>query len=232
MTTPEQADSRHAALASDPRRRVLELLRASDVPLDAAAVAAGIQLHVTTARFHLEQLEQAGLVRRLTERAGLRGRPRILFVASPVTSEGDAQRELNQMLAAALTEDADGGRGRAVRAGVRWSADYAGVLDPASPGAVAPVMRILDRLGFDPEQVDPDRAAAGSPGTEAGTRTIELKACPFRAEARQNPDVVCSVHLGLLRGAARALGHDENDVELHPFVEPDLCVVKLRGHWA
>lgn len=227
MTTPEQADSRYAALASDPRRRVLELLRASDAPLDAAAVAASIKLHVTTARFHLEQLEQAGLVRRLTERAGLRGRPRILFVASPVTREGDARRELNQRLADALGEDADGGRGRAVRAGERWSAEYAGELEKASPGGVAPVMRILDRLGFDPEQV-----AAGTPDADTGTRTIELKACPFRAEARQNPDVVCSVHLGLLRGAARALGRDENDVELYPFVEPDLCVVKLRGHWA
>ena len=227
MTTPEQADSRYAALASDPRRRVLELLRDSDVPLDAAAVAASIRLHVTTARFHLEQLEQAGLVRRLTERAGLRGRPRILFVASPVSREGDARRELNQRLADAFAEDADGGRARALRAGVRWSVDYAGELDEAGPGGVAPVMRILDRLGFDPEQV-----AAGAPDAETGTRTIELKACPFRAEARQNPDVVCSVHLGLLRGAARALGHDENDVELHPFVEPDLCVVKLRGHWA
>lgn len=229
MTTPEQADSRYAALASDPRRRVLELLRASEVPLDAAAVAESIQLHVTTARFHLEHLEQAGLVRRLTERAGTRGRPRILFVASPVTREVDAQRELNQRLADAFTEDADGGRGRALRAGVRWSADYAGDLDPASLEGVAPVMRILDRLGFDPEQV-----AAGSDqqrDAETGTRTIELRACPFRAEARQNPDVVCSIHLGLLRGAARALGHDESDVELHPFVEPDLCVVKLRGHW-
>jgi predicted ArsR family transcriptional regulator len=227
MTLPEQAHGRHAALASDPRRRVLELLRASEAPLDAAAVAAGIRLHVTTARFHLEQLEQAGLVRRLTERAGARGRPRILFVASPATREVEAQRELNRRLAAAFTEDADGGHGRAVRAGVRWSADYAGVLEEASPGGVAPVMRILDRLGFDPEQV-----AAGGPDAETGTRTIELNACPFREEARQNPDVVCSVHLGLLRGAARALGRDEDDVELHPFVESDLCVVKLRGHWA
>lgn len=126
MTTPEQANSRYAALASDPRRRVLELLLASDDPLDAAAVAASIKLHVTTARFHLEQLEQAGLVRRLTERAGLRGRPRILFVASPVTRQADAQRELNQRLADALGEDADGGRGRAVRAALQAPSDRAG----------------------------------------------------------------------------------------------------------
>lgn len=226
MDKQQQADSRHAALASDPRRRVLELLSASDAPLDSAAVAAGISLHVTTARFHLEQLEQAGLVRRLTERAGLRGRPRILFVASPSARAEHAQHELNQTLAGAIAEDADRGRARAVRAGERWSTEYESELQATKGQGTAPLVRILDRLGFDPAA-----SVAGDPGEEPGGHTVDLRACPFRAEARQNPDVVCSVHLGLLRGAARALGHDESAVELRPFVEPELCLVTLRGHW-
>lgn len=226
MATQEHADGRHAALASDPRRRVLELLGDSEHPLDAAAVAAGIGLHVTTARFHLEQLEQAGLIRRLTERAGQRGRPRILFVASPAARAGQAQRELNQTLAGAFAEDSDGGSARAVRAGERWSTEYESELRAQTDGAVAPLVRVLDRLGFDPSP-----SAEREPVGEPAAHGIELRACPFREEARHNPEVVCAVHLGLLRGAARALGQDATAVELRPFVEPELCLVRLRGHW-
>ena len=105
MTDQEVTGDRHAALASDARRRVLELLMGSDSALDAAAVAARIDVHITTARFHLEQLEGAGLIRRAVERAGTRGRPRILFTAGPAAREGEARHDLSQALAAALAED-------------------------------------------------------------------------------------------------------------------------------
>ena len=59
MVPSMRRDSWHAALASEPRRRVLALLTESIGPLDVATVAAGIGLHVTTARFHLEQIGRA-----------------------------------------------------------------------------------------------------------------------------------------------------------------------------
>lgn len=201
------------------RRQVLALLLTSDRPMDARAVAGGIGLHVTTARFHLEQLERAGLVRRTVERAGQRGRPRILFIAAPGAREDGAQRELTEVLAGALVEDADGGRARAVRAGEEWSRNYEDELHAVSDPSAAPLVRMLDRLGFDPRLTSPDSR-------------IELHACPFRDEARRNPDVICSVHLGLIRGAVRSLGRDAEDAGIRPFVEPELCVVDLLGGWA
>lgn len=204
------------------RRRVLDTLLASGTPVDAQAVAAEVGLHVTTARFHLENLERAGLIRRSVERSGTRGRPRVLFVAAPSAREEGAQRDLTDALASALADDADGGRGRAIRAGEAWAEQFEPELAAASAGAAcpgaAPLVGILDRLGFDPER--------------AGGEAINLHACPFRDEARRNPSVVCAVHLGLLRGAARTLGRDPQEVGLRPFVGPELCVVDLPADWS
>ncbi|WP_104163983.1 metalloregulator ArsR/SmtB family transcription factor [Cryobacterium sp. N22] len=230
MVSTDQSDARHAALASEPRRRVLGLLTAAAGPLDAVTVAAGIGLHVTTARFHLEQLEAAGLVERRVARAGQRGRPHVLFspVAAPLPAE-DAQQQLTQALASVIGEDADGGRARSVRAGERWSAQYPAVADADAPpgatggasatgepgtGIVPPLLRVLTEIGFEPQ-------------LRADENTIALPACPFRAEARQNPDVVCSVHLGLIKGLVRERGHDASGIRLLPFVQPHLCLVEL-----
>ena len=208
----------HAALASPVRRRVIELLLQSDAPLDAVAVADHLALHVTTARFHLEQLESAGLVRREVHRAAQRGRPRILFSVVP-TSQDDVQEQLNHALASVIAEDSDGGRARAIRAGESWSAGFAGPLATRPDDGITPVVRLLADLEF-------------GPVVEDSGRSIALTACPFREEARQNPAVICSVHLGLLRWVATTLGHSQESVTLRPFVHPNLCVVHLDGDWA
>ena len=214
MVSTDQSDARHAALASEPRRRVLGLLTAAAEPLDAVTVAAGIGLHVTTARFHLEQLEAAGLVERRVARAGQRGRPHVLFspVAAPLPAD-DAQQQLTQALVSVIGEDADGGRARSVRAGERWSAQYAAQADAAAD-IVDPLLRVLTEIGFEPQ-------------LRAEDNTIVLPACPFRAEARDNPDVVCSVHLGLIKGLVRERGHDPSGIRLLPCVQPHLCLVEL-----
>jgi predicted ArsR family transcriptional regulator len=215
MVPTDRQGARHAALASEPRRRVLGLLTAAAGPLDAVTVSTSIGLHVTTARFHLEQLEAAGLVERRIHRAGGRGRPQVLFAptAEPLPAE-NAQQQLTQALAGVIGEDDDGGRARSVRAGERWSEQYPTKADAAGTELMPLVLRVLDEIGFEPE-LQPDGVS------------IALPACPFRAEARQNPDVVCSVHLGLLRGLATSLGHDGERITLRPFVQPQLCSVHL-----
>ncbi|TFC06506.1 hypothetical protein E3O42_01750 [Cryobacterium adonitolivorans] len=216
MISTDQRDARHAALASEPRRRVLGLLTAAAEPLDAVTVAAGIGLHVTTARFHLEQLEAAGLVERQVARSGERGRPHVLFspVAAPLPAD-DAQQQLTQALASVIGEDADRGRARSVRAGEHWSAQYAAGVDGPVTDVMPPLLRVLAEIGFEPQLRVEDN-------------TIALPACPFRAEARANPDVVCSVHLGLIKGLVRELGHDASGIRLLPFVQPHLCLVEMR----
>jgi predicted ArsR family transcriptional regulator len=231
---------RNAAVTSDARRRVLELIAGAHEPIDAAAVAASIGLHVTTARFHLDQLEHAGLVRRAVDRAGTLGRPRILFTVNPAVREDGVQRLLSHALVGALAEDDDGGRARAIRAGERWSAAFdseARASEPVAGSAagasnLGPLVRILDGLGFDPVVQPPAETAAAAEADARGGPVVALRACPFRDEARHTPAVVCSLHLGLIRGLARSGGHDPDDVELRPFVLPELCEVRLSGDWA
>ena len=258
MINDEGSGDRHAALASDARRQVLELLMGSATPLDAAAVAARIGLHVTTARFHLEQHENAGLIRRAVGRAGTRGRPRILFTAGPAAREDGSQHDLSRVLATALAEDADRGRARAIRAGETWAESYADELREGTSRGLAPLMRILDRLGFDPtlDEPSPESEPGSEPESVSGSETksesqpetesepssdpesaagvapvVSLLACPFRADARDAPEVICSVHLGLVRGVARELGHDPDQVGLRPFVRPELCLLHLGSEW-
>jgi len=86
------------------------------------------------------------------------------------------------------------------------------------PRIVVPVPLFLARaaLGFAPEE-----------GRHEKRIVIRLHDCPFRDVARNRGDVVCSVHLGILRGMAEELGGWLSVDDLRPFVEPSLCVANL-----
>ena len=197
----------HAVLASPVRRRVLDVLNdAADAPT-AQQVASALSLHVTTVRFHLDQLEQAGLVVREVRHTARRGRPGVHFRAHGLDA-GLAREAMIEALADAVAGD-DRATGP-IAAGQRWADQL-----PAPTGAPSEaVTSTFARLGFAPE-------LAGD--------TVRLHACPFRAAARRHPDVVCRVHLGLARGVAgRAARGADIVVGLRPFVEPELCLLTLR----
>src|SRR5689334_24820825 len=98
-------EGRYAALAVPSRRRLLEILRAADTPMDAAGLAGRVGLHLTTTRFHLEVLEQAGLVDRFVDRGGRPGRPRVLYqVVDDAGGDESGPDDRYQELAAVLAE--------------------------------------------------------------------------------------------------------------------------------
>lgn len=208
-----------APLTSPQRRRLYELLSAADTPRDAQELVAATGLHVTTVRFHLDVLLRAGLVARRSQPRATAGRPRTVYTAVSRHEPG-GYPALTRLLAAHL---ADTPRARAVRAeqaGVSWAAELAMEADPSSEVDAEEAARVVTRmfagLGFDPELA----------GDETD-RQIRLRACPFRAAARANPEVVCSVHLGLLRGTLTRLGAPPTTTRLLPFVEPELCLAQL-----
>lgn len=231
MTT--RPDEQHAALASPIRREVLSALTDAQVPLDASAIAERFDIHVTTARFHLEQLERAGLVRRLVQRDGNRGRPRIAFEVVSRPRDEEAVRQLNSVLVDALAHDPDGGKDRARAAGRRWSAAYADETADRAVDPAASLMRIFDQVGFEPV-MEPDTPSSDTPSSDTGQieRLLALHGCPFRDLAVEHPDVICSVHRGLMEGAIQQLGRNPGDATLRPFVEPHLCTVRLTGSLA
>jgi predicted ArsR family transcriptional regulator len=207
----------HAALASSTRRRLLELLRADGIPRDAHELARAIGLHLTTVRFHLEVLREAGLVvRRSHPQVGV-GRPRTAY--APVSrGTADSYQGLAGLLAAHLSDTTEGRAARAEQAGLAWAEYLVSAVTGAGRSvdeAARQVSGLFAEIGFDPELT-----AIGADWQ------IALHACPFRAVARAYPEVVCSVHLGLLRGSLTRLGVSTAS-RLTPFVESELCVAQL-----
>lgn len=202
------------------RRRLLELLQASDEPRDVHDLAERVGRHPSTVRFHLEVLRTAGVVVRTSRLSSGTGRPRTLY--SDVTPESadvePAYQRLVGLLAANLSDTPAERTERAEKVGSAW----AGQLVPrrrrsglALEDAADRVSVIFADLGFDPQL-----EATGS------GRRITLRACPFRAVAREYPEVVCSIHRELLRATLARLGA-QAEVSLHPFVEPEVCVARL-----
>lgn len=74
---------------------------------------------------------------------------------------------------------------------------------------------MLDDLGFTPEVV-PERPAE-----------IRLTRCPLLEAAHRHPEVVCAVHLGIVRGALTEYGADPAGSALVPFAEPGACRLVL-----
>lgn len=223
-----EADDRagvHRALASPVRARLLASLRAAAEPQDARALAAVVGLHLNTVRAHLAVLEDAGLVASQPELRDRPGRPRLVYRATgeaDPTDETPGYRFLATVLAGYLSSAVPDAAGAAVRAGTEWGHH---LVDRRAPfqttedeAAVRQLVGILDDLGFAPE-VD---------ARETGAPRVLLRRCPFLDVAKDHQDVVCSLHLGLMRGALTELGSDVVVRDLLPFVEPGLCVSHLE----
>ncbi len=203
---------------SGPCRRVLEclILQAGLTPIGQLAEAVGS--HPNTVREHLAVLFQAGLVERERAVPSGRGRPPWHYRATALALTQDTNYEgLAVALADQLMRMSADPRSAAIEAGEHWGDD---VVDPNLPpsadddGVRRRVLSMLDELGFDPDPVPVDGR-------------MRLRACPMIGAAERDPDVVCSVHLGLVRGIVKHAGGDPDSTELLPFFEPDACHVGL-----
>lgn len=214
VTPAESREARYHALADPVRRRILRLLEDSAQPCDVETLAGSVRLHPNTVRGHLDVLEKAQLVIRSTRPRSTPGRPRVVYeaVADPFDTAGSGYRLLAELLTATVRTSADDPVRAAEEAGHAWGMRCLDT-DGATPPGVAEdrLTALLDSIGFEPR------------ATRDGDRTvIELNDCPFRDLARENADVVCSLHLGLMRGAAEALGSTEVE-QFQPFAEPSMC---------
>jgi predicted ArsR family transcriptional regulator len=239
MATPSSAPPPLSLLDSPVRRRMVDLLAdaagsgdaTAQRGMTAAEVASLVGMHTTTARFHLDQLEGGGLVESWFLRGAV-GRPRKLYrVPSrplpPVVDTTGPLRALTTVLTQSWATTDEGERLTPEQAGRRWALERAADAAPRSqartPGAwLGKVGETLDRLrswGYQPEV-----------RTEDGGRSAELTLvdCPFLELAHENPDVVCGVHRGLLRGTLESLGEDQTEVSLRPLVEPRVCLAHVR----
>ena len=234
---------RHAVLESAARRElvtVLEELGSASAP----ALAARMGLHVTTVRFHLERLVAAGMVTsQIAAEHGV-GRPPLLYSVTPGSTAGEQEHaagevsdhdrhllSLTDVLIAGFREASAGRRVSPEEAGAQWSKvharDLIGISESDRDRArtagqwMAKIGRMVDLLqawGYRPRLDGYDGG---------GTVEIRLLDCPFLELARADPDVVCGIHTGLIRGALAQFGEPDAEVDLEPFTEPPLCRARI-----
>lgn len=218
-------DLTYRALADPKRRHLIRLLEDSERPMEVGALAASVGLHPNTVRNHLDLLSRAGLVEREPEKRTTPGRPRILYSSSSQDGRSpgaEGYKFLSEVLAGFIettVEDAAAAVEEAGRAWGRYLVDRpAPNVRLESSRVVQQMVSTLVDLGFAPEET----------GT-ADHVLIKLHDCPFREIVRRHGEVVCSIHLGILRGAAEELGGSVTVDKLSPLVEPSLCLVGLSA---
>jgi predicted ArsR family transcriptional regulator len=220
-----QGTTLHRALSDPSRVRILEALQEAESPLDARELGTRVGLHWNTVRSHLRVLAEARLISTRREERTRPGRPRVLYeaAAEPLDTRALASyRLLVQILASYLAGSERDPSARAEEAGRVWGAHL--VRKPAPFTSISKeetideVVSLHEQFGFRPEL---RRAKSG--------QEIVLKRCPFHEAATTYQAVICSVHLGLLRGALSELGTDVEADWLEPFAEPGACVGHLTG---
>lgn len=194
---------------------ILDLLRGHP-PLTQAAVVRATGLHPNTVREHLENLVRRGMVARTRAEPVGRGRPAWLYALTAEHGDISEYTGLAVALAATVARTSSAPGEDAARAGEEWGRDLARNrgAHPGSPAAARDrVVALLGDLGFQPVREARDPA------------TIRLTRCPLLDAAYRNPEVVCGVHLGMVRGALEAYGADPAGSALVPFSEPGACRV-------
>ena len=204
--------------------------------LSAHDLADHLALHVTTVRFHLDQLVAGGLLTAHFEHRTGAGRPRKLYAVATGSLESVPSEESFRMLSELLVESfrtgPDGRQLTPEEAGARWGGERAdreqldtSTREPARTagqwlGKIGLMVDLLREWGYVPEV-----------STTGGGRTarVSLYDCPFLDLAEANTAVVCGIHRGLIRGVMQSLGEESTQVGLTPFVAPKLCVAAVTA---
>ncbi len=209
---------------SPARAKVLEWLQEQPDAITVEQAGQALGLHSNTAREHLAGLAASGLAVLGAPLPAGRGRPAQRFLAAPLLQEPDRRVRdyagLAAALAGQLAQTSPDPVGDARRAGQAWGRSLAAASPdtPSGSGAAArrAVVDMLAELGYDPV---PD----------ARCTSAALRRCPLLDVARQYPQVVCEVHLGMVRGMLAGLGGDPSRAHLYPFAEPGACRLTLPG---
>lgn len=216
----------HRALSDPSRARILELVQQAEAPLDVRELAARVGLHVNSVRSHLRVLAEAGLVAARREEPTGPGRPRVLYQATTAEAHDApalaSYRLLAQILASSLAGSERNPSARAEKAGRAWGAHLIRKPPPftsiSKQETIDEVIRLHEQAGFKTELRQAKRG-----------HEIVLKRCPLQEVATTYQTVVCSVHLGLIRGALAELGTGIEADSLEPFAEPGACIGHLTS---
>jgi predicted ArsR family transcriptional regulator len=197
---------------------VLLALRNQPDPVGIDALAQATARHPNTVRDQLNWLVAHGHVTRVAQPQVGRGRPAWLYQAVGTRPGDDDYVELAAALAWRLQDGSPDTHAEALAAGRRWGDDLVarrGAVPEPSPAAARRwTVELLDDLGYAPAPDDEDRE-------------VVLHRCPLLQAAHRFPEVVCTVHLGMVRSALEGNGASAEGSELVPFSAPGECRLRL-----
>ena len=209
------------ALGDNTRYAIYLELARSPVPLSTAEVADTLGLHVNTVRPQMERMREVGLLEVAPDHRGAPGRPQHRYsLAADAPSLGLEPPTfplLARMLVGVATRARAGGD-EALAAGYeQGQVEAAATASRAGRASCTDaVVRLLRRLGFDPESV----------ADNDGTTTVAFTRCPFQTLADDNPELVCALHRGLLEGFVDTHGGGEV-LDFGSLVDRRPCRVQL-----
>lgn len=206
---------------SEAALRVLRALVRAGGQLTSAELTAELGGHPNTVRPHLDRLVAEGFVDVVALPAVGRGRPARAYrttIAGRQVAGQDVSTLAGSALLGAVTDELRGSAEPALSArrfGRSWGRRLGAVSQREAPWAdlaaagdgPGPAVSVLDTLagqGFTP-QPEPDG--------------LHLLTCPLLAEAVDAPQVVCSLHQGMLDALSDA------PLRLVPFAGPGYCLV-------
>lgn len=170
------------------RDRVQSLVADAAEPLTAANIAVRLGIHVTTVRFHLNNLLDDGLLVAAPSTVPTVGRPQLVYsaVSEPPVSD------LVGLLLAQLGATEGEREQRAAAAGQAWARAYRRpkpLVDLPDPVTVA--VDMLTRLGFQ----------ISSATSIFGTHELRICSCPLRELATGHPEIARGVQRGVIEEA-------------------------------
>lgn len=186
------------ALADTTRHAIYVEIARAPRPMSTAELAERLDLHTNTVRPHLERMREVGLLDLYVDARGGVGRPQHRYAlaadAPSLGLEPSAMPQLATMVLA-LAERVGASGDDAAAIGHRQGAADAS-LYAAAPSSLEALVAELERWGFDPVVTDgvDDEAVVG------------FGHCPFRSVAETHPDLVCSLHRGLVEGFVERMG--------------------------
>jgi predicted ArsR family transcriptional regulator len=183
----------------------LELAR-SPRPLVTAEIAETLGLHPNTVRPHLDRMREVGLLEVAADARGEVGRPQHRYSLAPDAPSLGLEPPTMPMLARmvlAMAQRLGASPADAVAVGESEGAARAARYADA-PSALEALVADLDRLGFDPIVAEGASAEA-----DDVTAVVAFANCPFADLARAHPDLVCSLHRGLVTGFVAEMGDAE-----------------------
>lgn len=183
------------ALGDPTRYEIFRRLADSGESMDVSSLTEEFELNHNGIRQHLAKLVEAGLVIEYRARSKGRGRPRLLYRVDPSADSRwghmGPYEQLSLLLAEVLrTGDPPEEVGR--RAG---RAEIAARLEGLEEvDAVEVLLTEMARQGFDPHlEINGDSVEA------------HILNCPYASAAAADPDIVCSLHVGMVKGIAEGI---------------------------